>query len=458
MLIQSFKEKISTILFSISSSIEGVFIFLSKKSQESFSITGKVLIVLFFFCFISLLFFLFFIIKSHFYQKKIITLEKENESILLELNNSLKQSNLLQNSINFLEDKFKFISSETVNKQTGQFIKITNELIDRLQKESKVQKNDHEEKVEKLLNPLQTLIQHVEASISNIEKNNGTDRTILKQQIESVVTVAQNIQYETSKVINSLRSPNVRGLWGEMQLKRLVELAGMQEYCDFESQKDMKGAKPDMIIHIPNGGTIIIDSKVPLVAYMNAVESIDEKEKKLKFQEHAKHLKNHINLLFQKKYWEYFTDSPEFVILFLPGECFLSAALEAAPGLLEYSFSQKIVIATPTTLMTLLRTVAYGWKNLNISKDIDKIKNKLFSLTNILNEFSEKISSVGKCIDKSKKEFLSLESFSRDKIINEVENFSNLYKPSVSLVSSMSEKNDIITSKDVSEQIDEEND
>lgn len=231
--------------------------------------------------------------------------------------------------------------------------------------------------LEVLVAPLRSTLDKVEGRLREIEQARAAGSAALAQQIESVRASGEALRRETSALVTALRKPQVRGRWGEMHLTRAVELAGLVDRCDFHTQGTLPGSdgsiRPDLIVNLAGGKHVVVDAKVPLEAFLDAAEAVDEARQAQRLQAHARQLRTHIDTLASKAYWQRVPSTPEFVVMFVPGEAFLAAALDADPTLLEHAASRKVVVATPTTLIALLRTVAYAWTSESLASSAREV-------------------------------------------------------------------------------------
>ena len=270
-----------------------------------------------------------------------------------------------------LLDQFKVMASDVVANNNETFLATADEKIGTLVKQAKTDFDFSKEAVRDLVKPLSD-------ELKRIEEARNTSQGSLKQQIETLVSSNKTLEDETKNLSTALKRPEGRGRWGEVQLRRVVELAGMIEHCDFDEQvsvtsEDGNRERPDMVVHMPNERTIVIDSKTPLRGYLSAIESQTEDERDSAMTEHAEQVRDRVRELAKKSYPRLFNRSPEFVVMFLPGEFFLQPALEKYPDLMEESMEQKVVIATPSTLIALLKTVEMGWQEAKLAEEASKI-------------------------------------------------------------------------------------
>jgi DNA recombination protein RmuC len=272
-----------------------------------------------------------------------------------------------------LAERFQALSAQALDASTSRFLEVAE---GRLQAANATAAGELEVRraaVEHLVGPLKETLARVEAQLRESDADRSRSHAALAEQVSIARQTSEQLRLQTQALVTALRRPEARGRWGELQLRRVVELAGMSPRCDFDEQVTMTSAdgavRPDMVVRLAGGKNIVVDSKVSLAAYLEAAETDSEDRRAARMEAHARHLREHVDRLAAKAYWTALSPSPEFVILFIPGEAFLAPALERDPGLLEYALARKVHIATPTTLVTMLRTAQYAWQQAALAEN-----------------------------------------------------------------------------------------
>ena len=277
-----------------------------------------------------------------------------------------------------LVQAFSEISSKSLKSNNESFLQLAEQKLNVHNEKAKRDLSEREKAVEALVKPISDALEASKKHINELEKSRSEAYGGIRSQLEAMNLSQKSLRQETQNLVNALRRPEVRGRWGEITLRRLVELAGMVEHCDFQEQvhtvSDGPNIRPDMIVRMPDQRVLVVDVKTPLDAYLEAAEAENDSQRKIGLERHAKNVRAHIRMLASKSYWEQFDESPEFVILFIPGDQFLSAALNEEPDLIEYALSKQIIPATPTSFVALLKAVAYGWRQLALAENAKEIR------------------------------------------------------------------------------------
>ncbi|HEY4249491.1 MAG TPA: DNA recombination protein RmuC [Lacunisphaera sp.] len=307
-----------------------------------------------------------------------------------------------------LTNSFKALSADALRLNNQSFLELARESFGKLHQQSADELGKRQQAIDSMVKPLKESLEKVDAKIGKMEESRKEAYGSLSEQLKSLASTNASLQSETTKLSRSLRSTSTAGRWGELQLQRVVELAGMVENVDFIQQEATGEVRPDMLIRLPGGKHIAVDAKAPMQAFLEALEASDETIRKAKFAEHARVVRGHIDSLGSKTYWKNIQPSPEFVVLFIPGEAFYSAALRYEPDLFERGTSMGVILASPATLIALLKAAAYGWKQDVLSKNTEDIRHLGLELHERVGTLGENLTTLGQRLTQTVSAFNSM--------------------------------------------------
>jgi DNA recombination protein RmuC len=306
-----------------------------------------------------------------------------------------------------LLESFKALSADALRSNNQSFLELARETFGKLHQQSADELGKRQQAIDSLVKPLKESLEKVDAKIGEIEKTRASAYGQLSEQLKSLGTAQNSLQAEAAKLATALRSTTTAGTWGELQLRRVVEMSGMASYCDFAEQQTGGALRADVVVRLPGGQQIVIDAKAPNDAYREAANASDETVRAAKLAEHAAKVRGHIDALGAKNYWEQFQPSPEFVVLFLPGDQFLAGALQSDPTLIDRAIARKVLLATPATLIALLKAAAYGWRQEDVSRNAQVIADLGRQLYDRIANFADNLDKVGRGLETASKAYNS---------------------------------------------------
>ena len=329
-----------------------------------------------------------------------------------------------------LAERFRALSAEALDRGASRFLELADARLRETGAKATGELEQRRAAVEALVAPLKDTLGRVENQLRELETARASAYASLTQQVKDAQLTSEQLRSQTAALVQALRAPQTRGRWGEMQLRRVVEMAGMAEHCDFEEQMTLQTEggpiRPDLVVKLAGGKHVVVDAKVSLAAYLEAAETSDDDVRTNRLAAHARHLRTHVDSLAAKSYWTALPATPEFVVCFVPGEAFLAPALESEPGLLEYAMSRRVLVATPTTLVALLRTVGYAWQQQALTdkaREVFELGRELYARLGTLGGHVDKLGrSLSRTVDDYNRAVGSLER----SVLSQARKFSTL--------------------------------
>jgi DNA recombination protein RmuC len=310
---------------------------------------------------------------------------------------------LLEQAKEELSNAFKALSAEALRTSNTSFLELAKATLERFQVQARTDLEQRQQAVEHLVTPIRESLEKVDGQIRHLEQARSQAYGALFEQVRSLAATQERLRDETGNLVKALRAPQTRGRWGEIQLRRVCEMAGMLAHCDFVEQTttsaDGRLLRPDLVVKLPGGKNVVVDAKAPLQAYLEAIEAPDDETRTARMHDHARQMRQHVQRLSLKSYWEQFQPTPEFVVMFIPGESFYSAALEHDPTLIEDGVNQRVLMATPTTLIGVLKAVAYGWHQETVAESARAVSELGRDLHTRLATLGEHVVMLGKRLD-----------------------------------------------------------
>lgn len=312
---------------------------------------------------------------------------------------------LLKDAETQLREAFAALSSQALQQNNESFLQLARTSLGEFQRSAVLDVEARHKAIESLVSPLRESLSKVDTKLNEVERGRASSQAQLSEQLRSLTQAQQVLHSETSKLARALRSPNTRGQWGEVQLRRVLESAGLLEGTHFEMKESVQtdGGRltPDVIVRLPGGKNVVVDAKVPLAAYLDAMETADDLHRELKLRDHARQLKDHVNRLAGKGYWTHFQPAPDLVVMFVPGEALLASAMQHDTALLEFSMGKGVMLASPLSLIALLKAIAFGWQQDTVAKNAQEISDLGRTLYDRIAKLAEHFENVGRSLARS---------------------------------------------------------